>query len=102
MKRYVARKYEKKAHLHFRVQVFDIKPQVMEDRGQVVDKTKTGGIDFNANQMNMNVSKEGNGVGVNFDSAMVEQIRRNGFEGFVPVIINIQPLQNIRLLLDIK
>jgi hypothetical protein len=64
--------------------------------------SKSGGIDFNANQMNMNVVKERNGVGVNFDTAMVEQIRRNGFEGFVPVIINVQPIKDIRLLLGVK
>ncbi len=43
----------------------------------------TGGIDLNRNKMNMNVQKDAamGGVDVKFDPAMVENIRRNGFDG---------------------
>jgi hypothetical protein len=60
-----------------------------------------GGIDFDANKMGMRVSKEGAGVDITFDPAMVERMKRDGFDGFVPVIINITPVASILPLLGL-
>ena len=42
-----------------------------------------GGIDFDRAQMQMNVRKEGQGVQMKFDPAMVARIRRDGFDGLI-------------------
>ncbi|MBF0522343.1 MAG: hypothetical protein HQL24_04715 [Candidatus Omnitrophica bacterium] len=53
-----------------------------------------GGIDLNAKNLDMNVSKEGNGIEIKFDPAMVEQFKRGDFSGIVPVIIRITPIES--------
>jgi hypothetical protein len=53
-----------------------------------------GGIDFNSAALKMEVIKENGGIKVKFDPKLIEEIRANGVEGFIPVIFNIQPLNN--------
>lgn len=54
-----------------------------------------GGIDLNSQNMDLGVSKNGGGIQMHFDPAMLEAFRRSDFEGVVPNIISIQ-------LLDLK
>jgi len=51
------------------------------------EDNKTGGIDLN----NINVARQGQAIGFNVDSAQAAQMLKEGVEGFVPVIINVQP-----------
>ena len=54
-----------------------------------------GGISFDRAQMQMNIRKEGQGVQMKFDPAMVARIRRNGFEGVDFEIESIIPIVNL-------
>jgi len=60
---------------------------------------KTGGIDFNRENLPLETN------GRNIDFALIpelEGIDLNSIQGFVPVIINITPVQNISQLLGLK
>jgi hypothetical protein len=55
-----------------------------------------GGIDLNtSNGMQWKVSKDGNGVEMNIDPAMIERVRREGIESLSPVILKITPITSI-------
>jgi hypothetical protein len=55
-----------------------------------------GGIDLNtSNGMQWKVSKEGQGVQMNIDPAMLERIRREGIDSLSPVIFRITPIRSI-------
>ncbi len=76
-------------------------------------KSDLGGIDFNADKINLEVkmdsrqkhsgmTREGDdseGIKLNIDPAMLEQLRNA--TGFVPVIINIQPMTDLRQFLGL-
>ena len=53
-----------------------------------------GGIDFNTDKMNLQVQNSGGEIKFTIDPAMLEQLQNA--PGFVPVIINIQPMNDIR------
>jgi len=57
-----------------------------------------GGIDLNQ----INVNREGKAVVVQFDPAQLNELMRDGFEGFMPVIINITPIQSPLPLLGVN
>jgi len=88
----------------------DIKSDVVSNAAMGAQKntlinhtaSPTGGIDLNANRMQLNVQKLGSGVGINFDPAMIKSFESGDFQGFVPMIINIQPINNIAVMLGIK
>ena len=55
-----------------------------------------GGIDLNtSNGMQLKVSKDGNGVEMDVDPAMIERIRREGIDSLSPVIFRITPVTSI-------
>ena len=57
---------------------------------------KPGGIDLNTSGgMQWKVSKDGNGVEMNIDPAMIERIRREGIDSLSPVIFSITPIPSI-------
>ena len=58
-----------------------------------------GGIDFDRSKMQMNVRKEGDGVQMQFDAAMIARIKREGFDGIEFNIQTIIPVTNLPLLL---
>ena len=58
-----------------------------------------GGIDFNSDKMNLETKSEGGEIKFHVDPAMLEQLRNA--PGFTPVIINIQPMNDIRLFLGL-
>lgn len=62
--------------------------------------TPTGGIDFNAR--NMQLDENGQKIDTTFDPAMAAQFRRGDFSGVSPVIIKITPIQNVMPLLGLK
>lgn len=53
-----------------------------------------GGIDLNPANLKIEINKENGGVNVEFDPQLLEQIRQQGIEGFIPVIINVQPMES--------
>jgi len=57
-----------------------------------------GGIDFNR----INVNREGAGFDIQFSPQSIEPFLQDGFEGFVPVIINIIPLPTVLPLLGLE
>jgi len=59
----------------------------------------TGGIDFNAAQMNLQINNAGEGIKFNLDPKMLAQLQHA--PGFEPVIINIQPLVDLKSFLGI-
>ncbi len=65
---------------------------------KVVDKaiTAKGGIDFNADKVDnaFAVRNSGGGIQFHIDPAMLKQLENA--QGFMPVIINIQPMTNLR------
>ncbi len=63
----------------------------------VLKSQDLGGIDLNQ----INVNREGKAVVVQFDPAQLNELMRDGFEGFMPVIINITPIQSPLPLLGI-
>jgi hypothetical protein len=55
-----------------------------------------GGIDLNtSNGMQWKVSKDGQGVEMNINPAMIARIRREGIDSLSPVIFRITPITNI-------
>ncbi|MBF0486056.1 MAG: glucose-6-phosphate isomerase [Candidatus Omnitrophica bacterium] len=61
-----------------------------------------GGIDLNAEKLNMNVKKGGQGVQMNLDPAMIEKFKNSDFTGLKPVIINVVPVTSILPLLGLE
>ena len=57
--------------------------------------SRKGGIDLNAQNLNWHIRKDGKGVEMAIDPAMLERIRREGIEGLTPVILNISPVVSI-------
>ncbi|GEM_PF-3562980 len=68
----------------------------------VVAKNVPGGIDLNRARMRMNVRKEGQGVQMQFDPAMIERIKRDGFDGLDFKIDTIVPITNLPMLLGLR
>jgi hypothetical protein len=58
-----------------------------------------GGIDFTANKTPLEIQNAGEGIEFHLDPAMLRQLQNA--PGFVPVIISIQPLNNLREFLGI-
>ncbi|MFH0753036.1 MAG: hypothetical protein V2A70_00550 [Candidatus Omnitrophota bacterium] len=61
-----------------------------------------GGIDLKSRNMNLDVTKDGKGVEMKFDPAMMEQFKNGDFKGIVPVIINITPITSALPLLGMN
>jgi hypothetical protein len=61
---------------------------------------RVGGIDFNPDNIKMEINKQNGGVKVEFDPKLLEEIRSQGIEGFVPIILNIQRVQSVVPLLS--
>jgi hypothetical protein len=59
---------------------------------------RDGGVDLNQ----INIDRTGKKVIVDFDPAQLKQLMNGGFEGFMPVIINITPVANPLPLLGIR
>ncbi|MEI8012987.1 MAG: hypothetical protein WCI27_11020, partial [Candidatus Omnitrophota bacterium] len=59
------------------------------------DKAMTpGGIDLNARNMGLDVDKDGKGVDMKFDPAMIAEFQQGNFTGVEGIILRIVPLQS--------
>ncbi len=61
----------------------------------------TGGIDLKGNQMKLNIRKDGRGVQMSIDQAMIARLKRQGVGRVSPVIFRITPISNIWPLLGL-
>ena len=97
----------------------DWSPQTQWSPKSLQDSAMNGGIDFNSDKINLQVkmdsrfrgndSREGgndrgsegndNGIKFKIDPAMLKQLQNA--PGFVPVIINVQPMTDLRQFLDV-
>ena len=75
--------------------------QRLESASKAMNADVNGGIDFDRAKMQMNVNKEGLGVNMQFDPAMIERMRTEGFDGFEFRIETITPITNLPLLLGV-
>lgn len=66
----------------------------------VAQDFRKGGIDLNPANLRIEINKENGGVHVEFDPKLLEEIRSRGIEGFIPIIINIQPMESVLPLLS--
>jgi hypothetical protein len=68
---------------------------------QLSGERSTGGIDLTPANMNLQTQNAGAGEGIKFhlDPALMKQLQNAA--GFVPVIINIQPMQDLRRFLGV-
>ncbi len=57
-----------------------------------------GGIDLN----DINIKHQGNSVDIQFDPVLMQEIIDNGVDGFVPVIINLIPINGIQPILGLE
>ena len=67
---------------------------------KALKESKTGGIDLTSANMNLQMRNSGSEIKFYLDPAMLQQLQNA--PGFVPVIINIQPMKDIKLFLGIS
>lgn len=74
----------------------------IQDSGMLArdNQEQVGGIDLNPAKLKIEVDKQNGGIDVEFDPQILEAIRQQGIEGFVPVIINIQNIKSALPLLS--
>ena len=65
-----------------------------------IEKTKTGGIDLTPANMNLQTKNNGSVIKFHVNPAMLAQLQN--VPGFVPVIINIQPLKDLSVFLGLN
>ena len=61
-----------------------------------------GGIDLNVKKMGLDVTKEGQGIRMTLDPAMVQQFQSGDFSGVAPVILQITPISGPAAILGLK
>ncbi len=69
------------------------------DTSFVATDENVGGIDLNPANLKIEINKENGGVNVQYDPILIQQLRDQGIDGFVPFIINMQPMPSILPLL---
>jgi hypothetical protein len=69
----------------------------IRDAGQIAN---TGGIDFNAARMNLDVSNKSGAIQLKLDPAMITQLEN--MTGFAPQVMGITPLTNLFLFLGVE
>lgn len=67
------------------------------DNASIAIEGKKGGIDLTPANMNLQTQNSGGEIKFHLDPAMLQQLQNA--PGFVPVIINIKPLENLRIFL---
>ena len=71
---------------------------IRRDQAQVAQNP--GGIDLSPDKMNLKVQNNENEIKFHLDPAMLKQLQNA--PGFVPMIINIQPLKSLQIFLGLK
>lgn len=64
------------------------------------EEAKKGGIDFNAEGMDLQTKNDGGTINFTTDPALLKQLQNAS--GLYPVIINIQPLGDLKLFLGLN
>jgi hypothetical protein len=77
-----------------------IRARKIDESAQISKSGKRGGIDFTANRTPLEIQNSGEGIKFHMDAAMLQQLQNA--PGFVPVIINIQPLKNLQQFLGVN
>ncbi len=72
-----------------------------EDSAMIINKNIKGGIDLKTSDLKMNIEKQGKGIQMNLDPALLKQFQSANFTGVVPVIIKITPIIGAMSLLGI-
>jgi hypothetical protein len=67
--------------------------------GDKLDNSMKGGIDFNYDKINFQVQNDGEAIKFHMDPTMLKQLQNT--VGFTPVIINIQPMNNLHEFLGV-
>ena len=62
----------------------------LKDQAQIAP----GGIELNAKKMGIDVAKDGKGVEIKYDAAMIAEFERRNFSGVVPVIMSIRAISS--------
>jgi hypothetical protein len=77
-------------------------PRLLAGEHQPMSKSnsKTGGIDLTSANMNLQIQNSGGEIKFHINPAMLQQLKNA--PGFVPVIIEIQPINNMHMFLEIK
>ena len=78
----------------------DGKPVVSNIFGSAGDILQKGGIDLTPSRLNLLAQNNGGEIRFHIDTAMLEHLQN--VSGFVPVIINIQPMTNLRQFLGLN
>jgi len=71
---------------------------IVEDRTIVASAPLHGGINFNPDLLDLQIKRDGNGVPL---PVFQQPIADMDIQGFIPVIINVTPVSNLRLLLGL-
>lgn len=80
---------------HSAGRVFGPDQAMAGDKAVTVPVATNGGIDLNAEKINWNIRKDGNGVEMNVNPALIERIKREGIESLTPVILRITPITSV-------
>ncbi len=92
-------------HGHNAYAVLDIKPAhvvrflTTDSAMNVLQIASNGGIDFNSDKMNLMLQNSGEAIRINADPALLAQLQN--VPGFMPVIINIQPMTDLKVFLGL-
>ncbi|MBF0570690.1 MAG: hypothetical protein HQL12_02340 [Candidatus Omnitrophica bacterium] len=61
---------------------------------EILEQRALGGIDLNAKNMGLDVSRDGKGIEMKFDPAMVAEFRKGNFTGVEGIILRIVPIES--------
>ncbi|MBF0387833.1 MAG: hypothetical protein HQL20_08260 [Candidatus Omnitrophica bacterium] len=70
-------------------------------QSSVAARQDLGGIDLNARKMGLDVAREGRGINMKFDPAMIAQFQNGDFAGVSGVILRIVPIQDPLLIMGL-
>jgi len=71
-----------------------VSDEAMIGTGSENKEFKYGGIDFNAKNMGLDISKEGSEIEMEFDPAMIADFQKGNFAGLEGIILRIIPIQS--------
>ncbi len=72
------------------------------DEAMKANEAFPGGIDLNSKNMSLDVAKDGQGIEMKFDPAMVAEFQKGNFTGVEGVILRIVPIQSPLLILGLE
>ncbi len=79
---------------------FSVVPKEDGAASAAIDTKTKGGIDFNADKLNVETQTRGGEIKFEIDPQQLRELQY--VPGFTPVIINIQPMTNVRMFLGLK